>query len=186
MRPIGPALLALCLAGCPAVADEVTDAIDSALEAYGEGDFSYAAEELTFALQLLNEMKAGSLEAFLPEALDGWTRDIDPDGATGMGMMGGIAASASYSDGSDDFSITVMADSPMVTAMAPMFANAALLTAGGAKMVRVGREKFIDQNGELTGLVGNRILVQASGDAREAIVAHLETMDFRALANFGN
>lgn len=187
MKLAVPALAALMLTTAPVFADDVTDAINNALEAYNEGDVQYATEELNFALQLLNEMKAGSLEGFLPEPLDGWTREMNDGMAAGMGFMGGgIGAEANYSNGSSDFSLLLMADSPMVTAMAGMLGNAAMITASGGKMVRVGREKFMAQDGELTALIGNRVLVQASGEDTDAIIAHLETMDFRALAGFGS
>ncbi|MEZ5762377.1 MAG: hypothetical protein R3D87_14915 [Paracoccaceae bacterium] len=48
----------------------------------------------------------------------------------------------------------------MVAALAGMIPNAAVM---GAKIERVGREKFMNQNGELTALIGNRVLVRASG-----------------------
>jgi hypothetical protein len=176
----------LCFAG-PVAADDVTDTIDSARTAYEEGDIQYAAEELTYALQLLNDLKAGSLRGFLPEPRDGWTREFDEDMATGMGMMGGgIGAKANYSNGTENFSITLMADNPMVGAMGGMLGNSALLSASGAKIVRVGREKFVNQDGQLTTLVANRVLVQAEGASEDAIVAHLEEIDFRELGAFGN
>ncbi|MDJ1006671.1 MAG: hypothetical protein QNJ13_02510 [Paracoccaceae bacterium] len=169
----------------PAAADEVTDTIQSALDAYEEGDVAYAAEELTFALQLLKEMRAGDLMGFLPEPQDGWTRELDPDAAAALSMMGGTGAAAEYSSGSDDFTVTLMMDSPMIAGMAAMFTNPALITSGGGKMVRVGREKFVAMEGTISGLVGNRVLVQAEGDNTDAIVAHLETMDLRGLSQFG-
>ncbi|MEL6798728.1 MAG: hypothetical protein AAFR34_12560 [Pseudomonadota bacterium] len=181
-----PAIAALMIGTTPAFADDVTEAINNALEAYNEGDVQFATEELNFALQLLNEMKAGALEGFLPEPMDGWTREIDEDMAAGLGMMGGgIGTQAEYTNGSDYFSLMLMADSPMVTAMAGMLGNAAMVTASGGKMVRVGREKFMSQDEELTALIGNRVLVQASGENIDAIIEHLETMDFRELAGFG-
>ncbi|MEM1064500.1 MAG: hypothetical protein AAF771_09425 [Pseudomonadota bacterium] len=177
---------ALALTAAPAAADDVTEAINNALEAYNEGDTAYAAEELTFALQLLNEMKADGLSGFLPDPMEGWERQMDDSIAAGMSMMGGgIGAGAEYENGGSYFSITIMADSPMVAALGGMLGNAAMITASGGKMVRVGREKFMQQDEEVTGLIGGRVLVQASGDDVEAIIAHLETMDFNALEDFG-
>lgn len=178
-------LAAMSFAALPVAADEVTDTIQSALDAYSEGDIAYAAEELTFALQLLKEMRAGDLMSFLPEPQDGWTREIDPDAAAAMSMMGGTGAAAEYSSGSDDFTITLLMDSPMIAGMAAMFSNPALVTAGQGKMVRVGREKFISMDGTISGLIGNRVLVQAEGDDTDAILSHLSTMDLRGLAQFG-
>ncbi len=187
--PLAPALAvtaALALTAAPAAADDVTEAINNALEAYEEGDTVYAAEELTFALQLLNEMKADGLAGFLPDPMEGWERQMDESIAAGMSMMGGgIGAGAEYENGGSYFSITIMADSPMVAALGGMLGNAAMITASGGKMVRVGREKFMQQDEEVTGLIGGRVLVQASGEDVDAIIAHLETMDFNALEDFG-
>ncbi|SLN30225.1 hypothetical protein PSA7680_01439 [Pseudoruegeria aquimaris] len=174
-----PLCAGLFLAALPATADDVSDTLKSALEAYEAGDIQYAMEEIAFAQQLLKEMKADSLTAFLPEAPDGWTREIDTEMAATLGMLGGgVGTKASYSDGSDSFTLTLMADNPMVAAMG----SAGLM---GGKMIRVGREKFADQDGQLIALIGNRVLVQAEGQNKEAMRALLETMDFRALASFG-
>lgn len=184
---IAAAGLALLAIPAPADADDITDALTAAIAAYEQGEVQDALDEIAYATQLLNEMKTQGLEQFLPEPLDGWTREIDADMPAGLGMMGGgVGAAAEYSRGSDSFTISLMADNPMVAAMAGMLGNTALMTAGGGKMVRVGREKFVDQDGEITGLIGNRVLVQASGDDPDAMLAHLEEMDFRALAGFGN
>ncbi|NNK77450.1 MAG: hypothetical protein HKP40_01935 [Litoreibacter sp.] len=179
-------ILAFSLSALSATADEVTDAISGAMTAYEEGDIAYATDELKFALQLLNEMKADTLVQFLPDALDGWSRELNTDMGAGLAMMGGgTGAAASYSNGSTEFTITLMADSPMVASMGSMLGNAAIMNAGG-KMVRVGREKFFTQNDQLMALIGNRVLVQADGDDQQVMIAHLETMDFRELSRFGN
>ena len=194
MRLTGLTAFTFIALATSAAADDVTDAIDAAREAYDAGDIRYTLEELNFAVQLLNEMKAGNLQGFLPEPLDGWSREIDNEMAAGMAMMGGgVGASAQYSTGEGDsenyksFTVTVMADNPMVAAVGGMLGNAALVGATGGKIIRVGREKFVIQNGqEMSALVGNRVLVQAQGNDQDAIIAHLETMNFRAMADFGN
>jgi len=168
-------------------ADEVTDALQNAIEAYQEGDIGYALEEMAYAEGLMLAIKAEGLAAFLPEPPAGWTREIDANAGAAMGMLGGgSAAGATYSGDGESFSITFTADSPMVTAMAGMFGNAAMLSATGGSLVRVGREKFADQNGELTGLIDNRVLIQASGAPVAVMVPILETIDFRELARFGS
>lgn len=180
------ACLALSLSlALPAQADEVTDAIESALEAYEAGDVQYAIEELTFAQQLLAEMKSDTLIAYLPEPPEGWTREVDTEMNQGLAMMGGgVGAEATYSDGTVSFKITLMADNPMVAAMAGMLGNPALMAAAG-KMVRVGRQKFLDQDGEMSSLVGNRVLIQASGAETEVMVPVLEEIDYSGLGDFG-
>lgn len=180
------ALVASLLAApLPALADEVTDTLQSALDAYNDGDIQYALEELAYAQQLLNQMKTASFETFLPEPPEGWTREITEGFAANLGFMGGgVGAEATYSNGSESFTITMMADNPMVAAMAPLLTNQALAAASGAKIVRVGRQKFVLQNGEYSGLVNNRVLVQGKGDNAEQILATLETVPYRDLGNF--
>ncbi len=182
---LAPALLALGLAAgaaTPASADDVTDAIDNALAAYADGDIQETLEELAFATQLLNEMKASSLGAYLPPALPGWTKEDSADFGAGMAMFGGgTGAEATYSGPSGRFSITIISDSPMIVAMAAAFANPGMI---GGTLTRVGRERFVEQDGELSGLIDNRILVQASGGELSDMIAHLEQMDFRELEDF--
>lgn len=175
---------ALSLAAVSAQADEVTDALTSALEAYQDGDVKYALEELEYAKQLLKAMKTDELVRFLPEAPDGWTREVNTEMNASLGMMGGgTGAEAEYrKTGGKTFTITLMADNPMVGAMAGLLGNAAAI---GAKIERVGRQKFMVQNGEMTGLVDSRILVKASGGEPETMLEALKMIDFRALADFG-
>lgn len=176
------ALFAVSFAA-PGGADEVTDALHGALDAYNDGDVKYALEELDYARQLMIEMKAQELERFLPAAPDGWTREINTELNAGLAMMGGgTGAEAQYGNGNDQFTITIMANNPMVGAMAGMLGGAAAI---GARIERIGRQKFMVQDGEYTGLVDSRILVKAAGDRPEVIKTTLELMDFNALSDFG-
>ncbi len=184
MKPLVAAILATALSTTFAVADEISDTLLGAIEAYEEGDVQYALEEIAFAQQLLNELKSAALLEFLPEAPEGWTREIEDAQQIGMFMGGGTGVKAAYSDDGNRFSIAIMTDNPMVAAMSNMFANSAILSSQG-KLVRVGREKFLDQNGDLTGMIDGRIMVQASGAETEVMVSLLELIDFRELGRFG-
>ncbi|MBN2906572.1 MAG: hypothetical protein JXJ18_07685 [Rhodobacteraceae bacterium] len=180
---LSAALVALPL--LPAHADEVTDTLQSAIEAYEAGDVQYALEEIAYAQQLVQAMKAEGLSAFLPPAPEGWSRTVDTDMNQGLAMMGGgTGAEATYEGDGQSFTLTLMADNPMVGAMAAMFGNPMLMATQG-EMVRVGRQKFVDQDGDLTGLVDNRILVQVSGAAPGVMLPVLEAIDYKALAGFG-
>ncbi len=182
MKPIA-ALATTLLCALPAAADEVVDTLNSAISAYQGGDVQYALEELAYAQQLLLSLKTDSLRAFLPEAPAGWTRTINEEMNAGLAMMGGgVGAEATYDTGTETFTLRLMMDNPMVTALAGMIPNAAVM---GAKIERVGREKFMNQNGELTALIGNRVLVQASGGEPSTMLDFLKSMDFAALADFG-
>lgn len=187
-RPTLPAvaltMAVLALPGAPA-ADEITDALQSAIAAYEDGDVQYALEELEYARQLMTQLQTDALSGYLPPAPEGWTREIDTEMNAGLAMMGGgTGAEATYRREADSvsFTITLMADNPMVVGIGGMLANAAAI---GAKVVRVGREKFMVQDGEMTGLVDKRILVQASGADPEVMIPVLETIDFRSLRDFG-
>ncbi len=169
----------------PGLADEVTDTLSSALQAYEDGDIEYAIEELDYARQLLQEMSSQELTGFLPPPPDGWTREISADGLNaGLAFLGGgVAAEAEYSNGAQRFTLSIMADNPMVAGFAGMVANAGLM---GMKMHRVGREKFFENDDQLIALVDNRILIQADGEEPAVMIPILEQIDFKALEGFGD
>ncbi len=168
----------------PGLADEVTDTLSSALQAYEEGDLDYAIEELEYARQLLQEMSSDVLTGYLPEAPAGWTREISDEGMNaGLAFLGGgVGVEAEYCRGAERFTLSIMADKPMVAGFGPMIANAGLM---GMKMHRVGREKFYENDDQLITLIDNRILVQAEGAAPEVMIEVLEGIDFAALEDFG-
>lgn len=178
-------LATLSVLSAPAFADEIAETIQSALDAYTAGDIKYATEELAFAQQQLQALKTDGLSAFLPEAPEGWTRTINTEMNAGLAMMGGgTGTEATYQGTDQSFTLTITADNPMVGTFAAMFGNSVMMASMG-KITRVGREKFVDQDGSLTGVVDDRILIQAQGAPVDAMVPVLATMDFATLASFG-
>lgn len=102
-----------------------------------------------------------------------------------MGVLGGgTFARGEYPGPAPSFTIALMADNPMVTSMGAMLGNTRLMSAMGS-IIRVNRESFLDQDGALSGLIGNRILVEAEDGDVDTMVEHLERMDFRELMMFG-
>ena len=185
MKAFACAAAVAAFAATPLCADEITDALESARDAYEAGDIQYAMEELDFAKQRLAALKTDQLAQFLPPAPDGWERRLDDEIGGAMAMMGGgSGAEAEYSPagGGPGYTITMMADSPMIAAVAGMITNAGMM---GVRVERVGRQKFIVQDGEVTGLVANRILIKAEGADLETLFAALEQIDYRALGRFG-
>jgi len=179
---LGAALSAIC--ALPVQADDVTDALQSAMDAYNDGDMQYALEELDYAKQLMLSMKTDALTGFLPEAPDGYTREINSEINASLGMMGGgVGAEADYTSDSDSFTISIFADNPMVAAMGTMISNAAAM---GMKVERIGRQKFAVQDDTVQGLVANRILVKAEGGDVAMMLSVLEGIDYRALGDFGS
>ena len=173
--------LMLC-AALPAGADEFSDTLESALKAYKDGDVKTASDDLSYATKLLNTRKTEALARFLPAAPAGWTReDAAPDdGGIGMGMLGGGATvAATYTKGETSAELTLIADSPLVSSMGAMLKMAGL---AGGKPFRVQRIEFAEIEGEVQGLVEDRVLIQISGDAPlEDKKALLEAMDLAGL-----
>lgn len=173
----------IAAAALPAAADEVTDTLQNAIEAYNNGDIQYALEELDYAKSLISAMKTAAFSSFLPEAPKGWTREIDTDINRGLAMMGGgVGAEAEYTDGKHTFTIKMMADSPLIAGFLGMMTNASVM---GIKIERVGREKYMNQDGDLSAVVANRVLIQAEGAPVDVMVPVLETIDYDGLGNFG-
>ncbi|MDV7142484.1 hypothetical protein R3X27_07290 [Tropicimonas sp. TH_r6] len=164
-------------------ADEVLETIDAAREAYEAGNMQDTLKELVSAQQLVQERKTAELTAFLPGPPDGWSREINTDMGAAMAMFGGgVGAEAVYASGKDRFTVLLMADNAMVQGFAGMLSGAGLML---GKRIRIGSKTFMDQDGELTGLVDNRILVQSSGASVEVMRPILEQFDFDAMAEFG-
>jgi len=182
-------VVALCLAaglGSASAADEIEDAIAAGLEAYRAGDIAGAREELDYAATLLGQKKAAGLTAFLPPALDGWTRSDGDASAAGAALFGGgLSASASYARGGESIEIQIMADNPMVATMGAMLGNPAMMASQG-EVRRVGRQRYVvAPDGGVMALVGGRALVQLSGSAaREDKIAYFEAIDFAGLEAF--
>ncbi len=187
MRRTVIAAIAVAAAALPAWADEFTDTLDSARKAYEEGDVSGARADLDYAGKLLLALKSESLAKFLPEAPAGWTKEAaDNDEAAGfMGMLGGgTTAAATYKKGSEEFTITLVADSPMVSGIGAMITGMAGM-AGGGKPIRIQRTEFTSTDDGLQGVVNNKVMVSVTGNANiDDKTAALETMDFKAIGDF--
>jgi hypothetical protein len=145
-----------------AQADEISDTLQSAIEAYNDGDITYALEELDFARQKLMALRTEAFQQFLPPAPDGWTRDVETEMQAGLAMM---------------------ADNAMVASMGAMVANAAAM---GMKVERVGRQRVAINDGQAMALVNNRILITIEGGDEALLMQAMEGIDFDALSNFGN
>lgn len=184
---IRPVLIALSLAVAPAAAsaDDFRDTVAAAVEAYEAGDIQLALEELGIASRLLQEMRATSLESFLPPVPEGWTRTVDQEYGGVLAMMGGgVGVDATYrSPDGARMQVTVTADSPMLGMFGAMFANPAMMGAMGT-VHRMGRERVLEQNGELTMVLAGRILIQMKDGEVDRMLAMFEEMDLAGLSRF--
>ncbi len=167
-----------------AQADDFTDTIENAKQAYADGDIAGAKEELAYASQLLGQMRAKQLESLLPEALDGWTRKEDKSSANAGAAMfgGGTTANVEYRRGNDRVKISIITDSPMLASMSMLFSNPALAGTQGT-MKRINRQKvLVKKDGAISAMVDKRIMVEVSGRApAEAFEAYFKAIDMKGL-----
>lgn len=185
IRSAAIALLSLA-AALPLRADDVSDALQAAVDAYAAGDLGKTASSLTLATQALGAQQGALLAAHLPPAPDGWTRTLTEDFSQGFGIMGGgSGAEARYenADGSVSFSLSFVADNPMVGAMGGMLGNAQMMTMMG-KVEMVGDQPVLNADGSLSTLVGARVLMQAQGADVEVMLPIVQQIDFAKLGVF--
>ncbi|WP_071797754.1 hypothetical protein [Natronohydrobacter thiooxidans] len=171
----------------PVLSDPFIDALETAIEAYRDGDLQYAEDELVEAQRLLADMKAQGLAAFLPDAPEGWTREIDTEAGQMLGFMGGgTIAKANYTGPDGQFELSLMADNPFVAQFGMMLGNSAMIAQMGGQVERINRVRFLREENSLKAMIGNRVLLSAEGAAPEVMIPLLEQMDFRAIENFGS
>ena len=186
LKPALAGALLLTLAQ-PAFADDIKASIKAGLEAYEDGDIKAAKEEIDFAQQLLAQMRLKELQAHLPAALEGWTRQEDKRrGGGGLGVLGGgQSVNATYRRGRERIQVQIMANNQMVATFAAMFANPAMMGSMGT-VKRIGRQKVvITKRGDVQTLIDNRILVQVQGRAEvEDKEAFFKAINIRKLKKF--
>lgn len=186
--------LAVCLAimSTPVLADDVTDSIQEATEAYESGDIATAVDSLNYAVQLLQQMKGAALTELLPEPLDGWSAEDAESASVGAAMFGGgLTAERSYRKDKSSVDIQIVTDSPMLQGMMAMFSNPMFAASSGGKMTKINKQKVIlkydkaKQEGEIQIMVKNRHMVTVSGDnvSEDELKAYVEAIDFTQFAD---
>lgn len=186
MMRAAAAVAALVMTIQQAAADEFTDVVESALAAYRDGDVAGAQADIEYAAKLLLDMKAEALATFLPAAPAGWSKEAaDTEGAgVAMAMFGGgTTAAATYRRGSEEMTLTLMANSPMVSGIGAMVSG--MGSVAGGETVRIQRTQFAVTDGEMQGVVDEKVLVTVGGSAAlEDKTALVEAMDLRALGAY--
>ena len=151
-------------------ADEVSDALQAALTAYGNGDLATTSQQIVVAQQAMGKQQNALMAALLPAAPEGWTRTDTEDFAQGFAIAGGgTGAEATYAnaDGSVSFRMSFIADNPMVASMAAM----------------LGSPQMAQDNSSST-LVANRVLFQAQGATEDQMLPLVQLVDFTKVAGF--
>lgn len=173
-----------------AQADEVTDSIQEATDAYAKGDNAKAIESLNYAVQLIQQAKAKNLEQLLPAPLSGWTAEKAESTAVGAAMFGGgITVEKRYTKGDSSINIQLVTDSPMLQGMMALFSNPMFATSAGGKLEKVAGQKVIstydanNQSGEYQFAVANKYMITLKGEkvSAEEMKAYAEGIDFKKM-----
>lgn len=160
--------LALC---APAwAADPVPGQIDAARAAYQKNDLPRTARALEAALADIHERLGKALAETMPPAATGW--QADPPEIQGLGQVGGgLAVTRAYGKGEESLNASLFLDSPAVEAAAALFTNPTATAAQpNMKRIKVGNEDALlrfdaaNKSGEITMVLGNRILLAIEGD----------------------
>ena len=171
--------LALPLAGLvltplavPAMADDITDQLDLAIELYQEGDFSGAITELNFAIGEIQSRLGDLYAETFPPAPAGWSAEKATQEGGAAFMGGGTIVGRRYSEngGSGSMTAQLIIDNPMIQGMAALFSNPAMLAANpNMKRIRMGRENAVldfddsARRGEVTFMAGGRAMLKVEG-----------------------
>lgn len=183
-------LMFLSIATALVQADDVTDSIQEATEAYAKGDNAKAMESLNYAVQLIQQAKAKTLEALLPQPLSGWTAEKAESASVGAAMFGGgITIEKSYTRGDSKINIQIVTDSPMLQGMMALFTNPMFATSSGGKLEKVAGQKAIstydatNQRGEYQFAVANKYMVTLKGEKVSAddMKAYAEGINFKKM-----
>ncbi len=152
------------------MADEVEDAINSALTAYKSGKPGEAGNLLRKASEMINAKSGNTLSAALPNKIGEWNGGkIDTKSLEGMG--GGQSVDRGYRKGpkEDKSSLTanvsVIANSPTLTQVSGLLSNPSLGALLGAKTRTVGGQSamVMPKEGLLQMVIDGKYLVAVRG-----------------------
>ncbi|MFD1331508.1 hypothetical protein ACFQ4O_05790 [Methylopila musalis] len=188
MNRIAATAIAASLAfAAPARADDIADAIAAAKDAYASGDADATKRSLDLASQLLAQKAADGLARLLPEPPAGWT--AEPAETEGSGMAGlfggGLVVKRTYASGDARATIQLLANSPLLTQMIPLFSNPQLLGAMGKVFSLKGRSAVTTSEGEIQIVAGQTLVTIEGSASAEQKRALAEGLDLKALERFG-
>ena len=122
------AMLSIVLVTAAARADEITDQIHSALEAYEQQDYQGAIGDLNYAVAQIQEILNAQNAQLLPEPLEGWTAsEVENVGAAMAMLGGGTSMTRRYTRDSEELEINITANSPWIASMMQMMTNPMLM-----------------------------------------------------------
>lgn len=156
----------MALLSVPALADDITDAIDQARKAYQAGDLGGAKQSLDLASQLIGQKNAEGFAELLLKPLPGWTAEKAQTSAIGLAGFGASVASHTYTNAKGDrVEVQITGDSAMVAQFAALLQNPHVAGAMG-KLVRVGNQRAMQNaEGDVHLVIANKFLITVQGQA---------------------
>ncbi len=124
-------ILALTLVVSAWADDEITEGMDYAKEAYEEGSYSEAIEELEIAIAQIRSLQTDEVRKALPGPLAGWTAEDQESQVAAFGFFGGSSAVGAtriyYEEESDQsIEISIMGESPLLQQLRMVIQNPGL------------------------------------------------------------
>jgi len=171
-------------------ADDVTDSISEAMDAYKDGEYTEAVESLNYASQLIQQKKGEGLTSFLPKPLSGWTAKNPESQAMGAAMFGGgVTAERRYTKDKSRVDVRIITDSPMMQGVMMMFSNPMFASSDGGKLGKIKRQKAIvkyDESkgkGEIKIVIANRFLVMVEGNkvTKDDLTDYAKAINYKKL-----
>lgn len=163
-----PALALLALA--PVRADDVTDNLAAAKDAYEAGQVSQAITALDSAAQFLRQKKAELVAKLLPDAPKGWeASEPETEAAAASLLGGGVTVQRRYTRESSSVTIKVQSDSAILQATMS-FNNPMILAASGAKLETIQDQQVSvlfekdARNGSIKAVIEGRYSLEIEGE----------------------
>ena len=186
MRKFVLALALAFIASAPALADPIHDQIAAALKAYDSGDMRAAKQALDIASQQIATRNAQLLATVLPPPFKGWTADKPEIVGIGNILGGMVTASRKYHNGDTTVSLSIVGDSPMLSAFMALISNPQIAMLSGSQIVKIGgQQALITQDGQIQMSFGTRWYITIEGNAPlPQKQAYASAINFRALQAF--
>ncbi|CCG40071.1 hypothetical protein [Magnetospirillum molischianum] len=152
----------------PRPGDTVPARLEAARAAHARGDLARAAVELEAAIVDLHARVGAALAECLPPPPSGWTAE-QPETQGLFNAGGGLSVSRAYAREDASFNALLILDSPAVVAAAAQFHPATALPTN-VRRLHLGQEEALlrwdsaTRSGEITLVLGSRVLLQIEGD----------------------
>jgi hypothetical protein len=191
--PLIVALTACLTLAAPTQADEVTDQLDAARQAYEAGQLHSAADTLNFVVAKIKEQMTAGLLKLLPEPLTGWQADPAQSESAGLASMivGTNLGRRYFREDGAEVNLNVTADSPLLPMLTMFLSSPFMMQADpNTKPYTIKGQRGIIKHDtqtnehEVTLMIGNRILIQGKGTGMAdgtAVQQYIEALDLDAI-----